>query len=201
VRCAPILRPTDFPRLPAEIFSYIIALCEIDALHSLYATCQALQQKVSLAIRYRQVDLSAHNIGHKSFKQRNDTLISYWGDSWPPRFNIPKLARRQQRFLSDLSNNPYIGTLVHEMTWTIHSRYLPTNEDFGWADTQIWEAFERFKYVTKLDLACYQESWDWDYLRKPPKQIFSNAKDVRLSGIIYRQIVSIIIGSIDLLNL
>jgi len=87
------------------------------------------------------------------------------------------------------------------MTWTIHSRYLPINEDFGWADTQIWEAFERFKYVTKLDLACYQESWDWDYLRKPPKQIFSNAKDVRLSGIIYRQIVSIIIGSIDLLNL
>lgn len=74
-------------------------------------------------------------------------------------------------------------------------------EDAIYPDTHMWEAFQYLNNVTKLDFACYQKSWNWEYIRQPPGTLFPSVTNLRLSGVMYRQIVESIFSSIDLSRL
>ena len=194
--------------LPPEIISNLLHVCDQPSLHTLSLTCRILHETIALYLKYRSIDISAHRIGRFEYTHWNGTITHYWSDQYPPRFDVEDLARKQHQFLNEVLDRPYHGTLIHDFTWTIRSYCDPDGywpgrmtKDAVYPDTQMWKAFQSMTNVTKLDLACYQETWDWEYLRQPPGVLFPAVTDLRLSGIMYRQIVEAIINSINLSNL
>ena len=194
--------------LPPENLSLLVDFCDQESLRNLYVTCKSLHDSIALALEYRRIDISAHNLGHFPYTHWNGRVTYYWSDQYPPRFDVEDLARKQHKFLTDVLDRPYVGKLVHVFTWTIRSYCDPDGywpgrmtKDAVYPDTHMWKAFQCLNNVTKLDLACYQDTWDWEYLRQPPDILFPAATDIRLSGIMYRQIVETIFGSIDMSRL
>ena len=188
--------------LPVETFSLVLYFSSLESLRSLSMTCKSLYDCCRLPAQYRNVDLSFHNLGFRPF-QGFGRRCCWAGPRWPPIFNREKLALKQQSFLSDMlggGEHP-VSIYVQDLTWTIRSHYLPTENSNKDLDEQMWQVFQRLTNVTRLDLGCYQESWEWDYLRSPPQHLFPNASDIRLSGIMYRQIVTAVLCSNSLSKL
>lgn len=186
--------------LAPETLSLILGFCSLPSLHALSFTCKTLRAEVFLPLKYRSVDLSVHNRGRFPTTDHNGNIQYYWSDQFPPKFDLADLSRRQHAFLSTVLTNPYTGKLIHEFTWTLRSYcdpdgYLPGKQtlDAVWPDTHMWDAFKTFTNVTKLDLACYQKTWDWAYLRDPPSPLFPAATHIRLSGVMYPEIVNAIL--------
>ncbi|KAL8787484.1 MAG: hypothetical protein Q9195_007731 [Heterodermia aff. obscurata] len=194
--------------LPPEIISNLLNVCNQPSLENLSLTCRTLHETIALSLKYRTIDVSVHRIGRFEYTHWNGTVTHYWSDQYPPRFDVENLARKQHKFLSEVLDRPYLGRLIHDFTWTIRSYCDPDGywpgrmtKDAVYPDTQMWAAFQSMTNVTKLDLACYQETWDWVYLRQPPGVLFPSVTDLHLSGIMYRQIVETIFNSVDLSNL
>lgn len=195
----------SFPNaLPPEVLDLFVDFCDDEALHSLNLTCKKFYETTVLAIKYRKVNISAHNLGHIPCTQWNGSVRYYWSDRYPPKFDVENLSREQHQFLNSVLDRPYLGKLVHDFTWTIRSYcdpdgYWPgrVTKDAVYPDTHMWNAFKSLSNVNKLDLACHQETWDWDYLRQPPKELFPAVTDLRLSGIMYRRIVETILNCIN----
>jgi len=190
---------------PETLFN-ILDFCTLPSLGALSSTCKTLHAEVLLPLKYRSVDLSVHNRGRLPTTGHNGSIQYYWSDQFPPGFDLTDLSRKQHAFLSTVLTNPYIGKLIHKFSWTIRSYcdpdgYMPGKQtrDAVWPDTHMWDAFKTFTNVTKLDLACYQETWDWAYLRYPPSPLFPAATHIRLSGTMYPEIVSAILhpGSVS----
>ena len=196
--------PFNLLGLPPETLALLLNFCDQKSLRNLSLTCKNLYGNVILAVKYRKIDISAHNLGRFPYTHWNKTVTYYWSDQYPPRFDVEDLARRQHDVLQEMLDRPYLGKLVHDFTWTLRSYCDPQGywpgrmtKDAVYPDTYMWDAFKNLSNVTKLDLACYQEIWDWEYLRQPPEVLFPVVRDLRLSGVMYRQIVEIIFKSID----
>ena len=194
--------------LPSEIISNLFNVCNLPSLQNLSLTCKILHETVALYLQYRRIDISVHRIGRFEYTHWNGTVTHYWSDQYPPRFDVEDLARKQHKFLNEVLDRPYLGRLIHDFTWTIRSYCDPDGywpgrmtKDAVYPDTQMWKAFQSMTNVRKLDLACYQETWDWVYLRQPPGVLFPAVTDLRLSGVMYRQIVEAIFNSISVSNL
>ena len=194
--------------LPPEMVSNLLHFCDEQSLKNLSSTCKILHGTIALSLKYRRIDISAHRIGRFEYTHGNGTVTHYWSDQYPPRFDLEALARKQHGFLEEVLDRPYLGSLVHDFTWTIRSYCDPDGywpgrmtTDAVYPDTHMWESFQKMTNVTKLDLGCYQETWDWVYLRQPPPVLFPSVTDLRLSGVMYRQIVETIFDSITLSNL
>ena len=194
--------------LPPEIFSNLLNVCDQPSLQNLSSTCRNLHEIIALSLKYRRIDISAHRGGRFEYTHWNGAVTHYWSDRYPPRFDVEDLARRQHKLLSEVLDRPYLGSLIHDFTWTIRSYCDPDGywpgqmtKDAVYPDTQMWKAFQSMTNVTKLDLACYQETWDWVYLRQPPRVFFPAVTNLCLSGIMYRQIVESIVNSVNLSHL
>ncbi len=192
---------------PETLFN-ILDFCTLPSLGALSSTCKTLHAEVLLPLKYRSVDLSVHNRGRLPTTGHNGSIQYYWSDQFPPGFDLTDLSRKQHAFLSTVLTNPYIGKLIHKFSWTIRSYcdpdgYMPGKQtrDAVWPDTHMWDAFKTFTNVTKLDLACYQETWDWAYLRDPPAPLFPAATHIRLSGIMYPESVMAILHPVGLSKL
>ena len=194
--------------LAPETLSLVLNFCSISTLRALFSTCKTLRAEIFLPLKYRSVDLSVHNRGRIPTTDHNGNIQYYWSDQFPPRFDLEDLSRKQHAFLSAVLSRPYIGKLIHDLTWTLRSYcdpdgFMPGKQtkDAVWPDTHMWDAFKTFTNVTKLDLACYQETWDWAYLRDPPSPLFPAATHIRLSGVMYPEIVMAILHPSSLSNL
>ena len=194
--------------LPPEILSNFLHVCDRPSLKNLSLTCRILHETVTPSVKYRSIDISAHYIGPLKYTNRHGKVRPWWSDHYPPKFDVENLARKQHVFLKEVLDRPYRGTLIHDFTWTIRSYCDPDGywpgkmtKDAIYPDTRMWEAFRSMANVTKLDLACFQETWDWAYLRQPPSVLFPAVTDLRLSGVMYRQIVEAIFNSVNLSNL
>lgn len=194
--------------LAPETLSNIFDFCTLPSLGVLSSTCKTLHAEVLLPLKYRSVDLSVHNRGRVLGTGHSGDIRYCWSDQFPPEFDLTDLSRKQHAFLSTVLTNPYIGKLIHKFSWTIRSYcdpdgYMPGKQtrDAVWPDTHMWDAFKAFTNIKTLDLACYQETWDWAYLRDPPSPLFPAATHIRLSGVMYPEIVSAIIHSETVSNL
>lgn len=195
---------TNLLALPPENIALLLNFCDRQSLENLALTCRGLHGNIALALKYREIDISAHNRGRFPYTHWNGRVTYYWSDQYPPRFDVEDLARKQHQFLNEVLDRPYVGKLVHDFTWTIRSYCDPDGywpgrmtQDAVYPDTHMWKAFQNLSNVTKLDLSCYQETWDWKYLRQPPKSLFPAVTELRLSGIMYGQIVETIFDSIE----
>lgn len=191
-----------------EVLSMILDHCDISDLKAMACTCKTLNEQTILLRKYRKIDISAHNDDMIEFIMHGGNIQYIPSDHYPPAFDLAALATKQQTFLSAILERPYKVKLVHDFTWTLRSYYNPSIEnhraeekDVIYPDTKLWAAFQKFTAVTKVDLACYQESWDWTYLRQPPPILFPAATDIRLSGLMYRQIVEAVLNPVNLPNL
>ncbi len=194
--------------LAPETLSSILNFCSIPSLKALSCTCKTLQAEVFLPLKYRSVDLSIHNLGRIPTRDHNGITCYYWAESNPPREYLKDLSRKQHDVLTTFLTNPYVGKLIHDFTWTLRSYCDPDGAIPGKnapsvvsPDTHIWDAFKTFTNVTKLDLACYREKWGWAYLRNPPSPLFPAATHIRLSGVMYPEIVSAILHPASLSRL
>lgn len=181
----------SFLDLPPEILSMILESCPIETHVALRVTCRQFRSHITIPDEYRKVDISVHTPWSEISKS------TFTGKEWPKYFDLPRLAAKQQAFLHDVSVTPTIGRLVHDLTWTIRKRHFEEKggEDL---DEHLWQVFGTMTNVRTLDLCCLQNMWDWDYLRKPPNILFPLVTRLRLSGIMYRQIVETIVRSINL---
>ncbi len=187
--------------LPRELSDIIISFCGTPELAALSTTCKTLHA-AAIPFLYREVDLSAHNQGRLQFTHDNGTHYHIWADVYPPVFDLPPLAKKQQSFLSTILKNPPLGAYVRIFVWTFRSYWEPkpiNSLSFNTChlDTRIWEVFQHLTNVDKLDLGSLHQSWDKPYLGLPPPGIFSTVTDLRLSGVMYRQVVFRIVESID----
>ena len=194
--------------LPSEILPLILEFCSLLSLRGRSSTCKALRAEVSLIPEDRSVDLSTHNRGRISSSDRNGNIQYYWSEGFPPVFDLEDLSRKQHAFLSTVLPRSYIGKLIHDFTWTIRSycdpdRSMPGNRELDavWPDMQIWNAFKTFTNVINLDLACYQTTWDWAYHRNPTSPLLLAATHIRLSGVMYSEIVMAILHPANLSKL
>lgn len=202
--------------LSPELLSMVFDFCGISELRQLSLTCKTLREQTIDVVNYRRVDLSAHNLGRMKVVWDHQDRQSYAVRS-PLEFDVEDLARKQHSFLKRVLDRPYLGKLIHDFTWTIRSCCDPDGSrrlltkgkepprkcatDAIYPDTHMWEVLKLLTNVTKLDFACFQTSWDWDYLRQPPDVLFPAVTDLRLSGVMYRQIVETVLQSLDLAKL
>ena len=191
--------------LSVETLALLFDFCEIAELRSLAGACKAFRLQVALPMKYRNVDGSSHNDGTYTFTLHHGGVYEMAADQYPPTYDLSVLARKQGSFVSALVKRQYLGRLTRDLKWTIRSRYDPTEEEPKSSlqndidpETQLWNAFLTFSNVTTVDLACYQKTWDWDYLRQPPPLLFPAATSIRLSGLMYRQVVEATLNSINL---
>ena len=192
---------TDFSD---ELFDILLAFCDTPELLAISRTCKALHNK-AVPLLYRKVDISAHNQGLLQFTHTNGSHYYGWADEFRPRFELAPLARSQQSFLSAILKHPEIGKHVHEFSWTVRSNWDPNGYQPNTMiykavppDTRMWEAFQLLNNVKTLDLAYLHENFDRTYLREPPNSLFATATNIRLSGVMYRQVVNSILHSVDL---
>lgn len=192
---------------PDELFEILLGFCSTPELLAISRTCKALHTK-AVPLIYRKVDISAHNQGRLQFTHNDGSHFYHWSDNFPPKFELKPLAKSQQSFLSTILKYPQIGKHVLEFTWTVRSNwdpngYIPHTMIFKATppDTLMWEAFQQLNNVKKLDLAFLHESFDESYLREPPSSLFANATNIRLSGVMYRQVVNSVLHSVDLSKL
>lgn len=192
---------------PDELYDILLLFCNTPELLAISRTCKALHAK-AIPLIYRKVDISAHNRGRLQFTHNDGSHFYHWSDSFPPKFELKPLAMSQQAFLSTILKYPQLEKHVREFTWTVRSNwdpngYLPHTMVFKavYPDTRMWEAFQRLNNVEKLDLAFLHESFDEAYLREPPNGLFASVTDLRLSGVMYRQVVNAILDFADLSKL
>ena len=194
--------------LAPETLSLVLNFCSVSSLRALSSTCKTLQAEVFLPLKYRSMDISIHNQGWVPITDHNENIQHYWSEHLPAWCYLEDLSRKQHAFLEIVLSRPYIGKLIHGFTWIIRSYcdpdgFMPGKQtsDAIWPDTHMWDAFKTFTNVTKLDLACYQKTWDWAYLRDPPSPLFPAATNIRLSGIMYPEVVMAILHPTNLSKL
>ena len=185
----------SFSDLPAEVLSMIVTYCPIKTCVALRITCRQFRRHITIPEEYRKVDISVHT----PWPQISNSTFT--GKGWPKTFDLSLVAVKQQAFMREISVTPTLGRLVHDLTWTIRNRYFDAaaeargERDF---DECLWHVFGTMSNVTTLDLCCLQDTWDWDYLRKPPEILFPSVTRLRLSGTMYRQIAETVVRSINL---
>lgn len=207
--------------LSRELLHTILSFCDLPDVLAIAQASKELRA-LALPIIYRTVDLSVHNRpltfdqvwwGVNDFVDRPGDALSWEDDCSYPRFLLELLAVKQQSFLDALLQNPGLGAHVRTFVWTIRDNWDPAgplpakSEDERprfkavSPDTRIWEAFQHLTNVQDLDLCSLHNSWDELYLRTPPPNLFSTIRQLRLSGVMYRQMVNCILDSINTSNL
>lgn len=69
--------------LPAENLSLVLDFCNFESLRCVNLTCKTLYDQSALRLKYRVVDISAHNIGKLDHVYDDGTVVQYWSDAYP----------------------------------------------------------------------------------------------------------------------
>ena len=196
--------PTSFAN---ELFDILLPFCSTPELLAISRTCKALHVN-AVRLIYRKVDISAHNQSRSQFTHNDGSHLYHWSDGYLPKYALEPLAKSQQSFLRTILHHPELGKNVLDFTWTVRSNwdpngYIPHTTKFKAVppDTQIWEVFQQLNNVRDLDLEFLHEGFDETFLREPPNKLFAAATNIRLSRVMYPQVVDSILQSVQLSKL